>query len=311
MGQVIAEYLGWRTDGQASIPKIDSTIKQIVPCPFRDSTCVKAQKGQAPVCSLRDSKTNELWIVCEHRLCATSPKDSRLTTYQQMILKMVADVVAPNHLQEVQIAVQRESRVRRTVGKERSDDSRADYLMTFLDNQNLMAHPRYKSIILEMQGGGETSGTQKMTAQVRSWEKSNDPNTNSLTSPLGIGVIETNAWRRQQEQFLFKGSVVTKSNGKLVFAMGARLYDKILGNFSSPPSAIDVSGGWSLALLGFIEDNQGASTEHSIGLSIDPKRTLFTDYHSFSRALTDQGTYDPELFLGKYWTLDGQEVNLS
>jgi hypothetical protein len=179
--------------------------------------------------------------------------------------------------------------------------------MVFLEKDSNNLHPRFKPVILEMQGGGETSNTKAMSNHVKDWERGLDL---SLTSPMPISSIETNAWRRQQEQFLIKGSVATRSNGKLVFVVGARLFDKLMSNLTSAPTSIDVEGGWTLAVLGLVEKPDGVGTEFSIRLGIDPNRSLFTDYGAFARALTDQGQYDPELFIGSYVTLEGESVTV-
>ena len=51
---------------------------------------------------------------------------------------------------------------------------------------------------------------------------------------------------------------------------------------------------WSLALIGIKEDRSKRDSK-SIELMFDPNRRLFTNFHAFVRALTDQG--EPELNL--------------
>lgn len=307
MAEKVGEYLG--KDISIGSPKgFDSDSKVEADCPFRSTPCVKLKKGQAPVCSVRSPKDESLWIVCEHRLCSSTPKEAKLTKYQIAILEMIADAIAPNWRKVSRVAVQREGSVRRRPGQNSPDDSSADFLMVFLEKDRDELHPRLKPVILEMQGGGETSNTKAMSSHVKSWEK--DPRV-KLSQPMPISSIETNAWRRQQEQFLIKGSVATRSNGKLVFVVGARLYDKLMSNLTSSPTKIEVEGGWTLAVLGLIESDSGVGTAESIRIGIDPARTLFTDYGAFARSLTDQGQYDPALFLGNYVTLSGEDVRVS
>lgn len=309
MAEMVAEYLGVDPRKRTPIP-IDSASKPVVPCPFRDGKCTKAQKGLAPICSVRNPKSDSLWIVCEHRLCASTPKESPLTDYQRAILGYLSDVIEPGWETSARVAVQREGKVRRKSGESNSDDSSADYLLVYLDSDGAQQHPRIKPVILEMQGGGETSNTRAMTNHVQEWEHMEAPTSEHLMKSTPISSIETNAWRRQQEQFLIKGSVATRSNGKLVFVVGSRLYDKLMGNLTTPPTNIPVDGGWTLAVLGIVEDENGIGLETSVKLAVDPARTLFTDYGSFARALTDQGQFDPELFHGEYITLDGQHITL-
>ena len=90
---IVAEYLGIRTDSVNPIlPIQELQSKPKLPCPFRNSHCLKAAKGQQPVCSVRDTN-GELWIVCEHRLCATTPKAASLNEHQRKILHLVAKSV--------------------------------------------------------------------------------------------------------------------------------------------------------------------------------------------------------------------------
>lgn len=307
MAEKVGEYLG--IDIQRRVPlAVDSSSGVQKDCPFRSTPCVKLKKGQAPVCSVRSPKDESLWIVCEHRLCSSTPKDANLTKYQVDVLEMIANAVAPNWRRFSRLAVQREGTVRRRPGQNSPDDSSADYFMVFLDKEKDELHPRFKPIILEMQGGGETSNTKAMSNHVKLWEK--NPATD-ISKSMPISSIETNAWRRQQEQFLIKGSVATRSNGKLVFVVGARLYDKLMSNLTSPPTRIEVKGGWTLAVLGIVESANGVGAPNSIRLGIDPSRTLFTDYGAFARSLTDQGQYDPELFLGTYVTLEGNSITVA
>lgn len=306
MSESAAEYLGVDISKHNLLPIISST-KPTEPCPFRRSSCVKLRKGQAPVCSVRNPRGG-LWIVCEHRLCSSTPKDLALNSYQRDILEMIADTIVPNWRETAEVAVQREGRVRRRVGTNSSDDSSADYFMVFIDRKTGKQHPSIKPVILEMQGGGETSNTKAMTDHVKAWESGQNVD---LSAPTNVSSIETNAWRRQQEQFLIKGSVATRSNGKLVFVVGNRLFDKLMSNLTSTPTQIDVQGGWTLAVIAVVEDPNGVGTNASIRLGIDPSRTLFTDYGSFARSLTDQGQYDPELFSGEFVTLDGQTITLN
>lgn len=308
---VVAEYLGVRTDDPQNPPAaIDSKQKPNVSCPFRNGGCSKAAKGLTPVCSIKDASSGQVWIVCEHRLCATQPRNSKLNTYQRTVLSQIGKLVFPK-VPENQIAIRREARVRRTPGQNRSDDSKADYLMVQIDKSTGSQVSGSRGVILEMQGGGETSNTQLLSNQVRKWEASGVYS--DLVAPVGIRDIATNAWRRQQEQFLFKGNVAHRSNGRLVFVMGEILYDKVMGNIQNKPAPITLDGGWTLALLGIVEGagSNSFSTQGSLSFSIDSSRTLITDYGAFARALTDQGQYDPELFHGEFETLDGFGVSLS
>lgn len=98
MAVSVAEYLGQRTD----IDTVNITpvpLRQDISCPFMDGKCSKVSKGLQPICSVR-KRSGTMWIVCEHRLCATpKTKDlvgsrkrapSSLTEHQVNILWQIA-----------------------------------------------------------------------------------------------------------------------------------------------------------------------------------------------------------------------------
>ena len=68
MAICVAEYLGVRTDLNYQITPIrvgknsSTDSKPTLPCPFKNSHCEKAKRGDKPVCSIRDTTTKELWI---------------------------------------------------------------------------------------------------------------------------------------------------------------------------------------------------------------------------------------------------------
>lgn len=166
-------------------------------------------------------------------------------------------------------------------------------------------------VVLEMQGGGETSSTGAITRHVDKWEQ--DPNiTNEmLRRKVKAGTIETNAWRRQQEQFLVKGNVTIQTGGKLVFAVGTLLYDYLIKKIEYANLNDLRDYDWSMCIVAFKEDTSAINHKKSIPLVVDNDKKLFTSYSSFVRALTDQGSPRPEIFLGKFESLAGEIVMLS
>jgi hypothetical protein len=304
----VAEYLGIDVEnGNQIFPALSGSATS-VPCPFRDGVCDKVSKGNKPVCSVRDG-SGTLWIVCQHRLCATSPKDASLTDYQVDVLLAIGRTIWVDDAQKDDVAVKREAPVR-TDGR---SDSRADYVM--VPTPRLLSRDKSGSIgpvVLEMQGGGETSNTGALTKLVERWEK--EPNCeNDLTMLVAqaksVGTIEANAWRRQQEQFLYKGNVAVNSFGRLVFAVGSKLYDYLMNNLAATPMQDLRNANWTLALVGVSEDRAKSKgsfgTGKSIHLKIDETRLLFTSYPKFVQALTNQGGSDPQLFSGYFIQLDG------
>jgi hypothetical protein len=233
MAVEVAEYLGVRTDvgipiQPISIGKTPNSTKPTLPCPFKNSHCDKAKRGDKPVCSVRDSVTKEVWIVCSHRLCASSPKNSLLTSHQSSILHQVAKVVFDSKITPVEVLVKREVPIKVT---EDSDYS-ADFVMWRRNpNQTSPFNPD-RAVILEMQGGGETTNTGDLTKHINSWDSAEIVDNQMLTSPVSkVAPLITNAWRRQQEQFLVKGNVAMLAGGRMVFCVGTMLYDYLLQQF--------------------------------------------------------------------------------
>lgn len=212
MAVTVAEYLGVDVQGAAPIDPVSYSETATPSCPFRDGQCDKVAQGLKPICSVRDGG-GELWISCRHRLCATSPKDKPLTQYQVDVLLQISQTLFGSHLAASDIAVRREVPVR-TEGR---SPSYADYVMI----PKASAAPgdfvrrNLGPVVLEMQGGGETSNTGSLTSQVDTWEKTASPRTTISilkTTVSNVNTIEANAWRRQQEQFLYKGNVAVNSH---------------------------------------------------------------------------------------------------
>ena len=309
----VAEYLGQRTDID-DINIVPVQLGEKRPCPFMDGYCSKLSKNLQPICSVR-KKSGTMWIVCEHRLCATPKtkvikvdgKDKRvaaaLTPHQQKILWDIAQTVYRGQFKESDIVVNREAPIpiEETGGK-----YNADYIM-----RNLAIGAKIDEILLEMQGGGETSETKKISNHVATWSKLENPTNEYLRTELAKpNTIETNAWRRQQEQFLVKGNIVNQTGGKIVFAIGNLIYDYLYPRVSRANLRDLKEHNWTLCLLGIKEDDSEPVQSGPIPLTIDDERTLFTNYSTFVRTLTDQGGPEPSIFQGKFLSLTGEEVEI-
>ncbi|MGR5238399.1 hypothetical protein [Vibrio alfacsensis] len=309
----VAEYLGQRTDVD-DINIIPVQLGENHQCPFMDGHCSKLSKKLQPVCSVR-KKSGTMWIVCEHRLCATPKtkviqiegKDKRvaavLTPHQQKILWDIAQTVYRGQFEQSDIVVNREAPIpiEETGGK-----YKADYIM-----RNLAYGAKIDEILLEMQGGGETSETKKISDHVASWSRQENPTNEYLRTELAKpNTIETNAWRRQQEQFLVKGNIVNQTGGKIVFAIGNLIYDYLYPRVSRANLRDLKEHNWTLCLLGIKEDLSEPAQSGPIPLTIDNERTLFTNYSTFVRTLTDQGGPEPSIFQGKFLSLTGEDVEI-
>jgi len=306
----VAEYLGQRTDVD-TIPIVPVKLKSEVMCPFKDGHCSKVKKGNQPICSVR-KKDSTLWIVCEHRLCAT-PKTKKLesgkrvktalVSHQTNILWQIAQVIYRGEFSKTQILVNREAPI---PIEEAGSSYKADYIM-----RNITPGAKVDEILLEMQGGGETSETKKISDHVASWA-ANPTRTNlqlrqEITKP---NSIETNAWRRQQEQFLVKGNIVNQTGGKVVFAVGTLLYDYLYPRVSRANLRDLREHNWTLCLLCIKEDKEAEQRPGAISLTVDHERLLFTNYSTFVRTLTDQGGPEPGIFKGQFISLDGNYVDI-
>lgn len=309
MPVIVAEYLGVRTDSDVPISPIrDLQSKPKVPCPFRNSHCLKTAKGQQPVCCVRDTN-GELWIVCEHRLCATTPKTSPLNEHQKNILHIVAKLVFGSDTTQESILFKREEPIPITA----TSDYKADYVMWVNRPPTQSPFGGEKACIVEMQGGGETSGTEKLTAHLKKWASLDKPTNEYIRNPANSGPLVTNAWRRQQEQFLVKGSVAMLTGGRMVFCVGSLLYDYLMQRLTTTNLQNLKDHNWSLALLAFVEDSDAtppSCAPESIQFRIDERRTLYTNYFSFVQALTNQGAPQPRIFTGEFDKFDGTKLTL-
>lgn len=319
MSVSVAEYLGQRTDYDAS--QISPVIARSgAQCPFMHRTCDKVSKGNHPVCSVRKS-TGSLWIVCEHRLCSTRQKEKTkvpskkdptklingyveipLVPHQVDILHQVAKTVYGNQVLKQNVGVKREVTVPLP---DAGINYHADYVM-----RNFTDDGAVNKILLEMQGGGETSSTGAISRHITAWSSQNTTN-EFLRTIVSANPIETNAWRRQQEQFLVKGNVVNQTGGKIVFAVGNLLFDYLQNRFQHANLRDLQDHNWTLCLLAFIEDNSENPQQGPIPLIIDNGRLLFTNYSAFVQFLTNQGGPCPEIFEGEFLLLDGNKINVT
>ncbi|EEI47781.1 MULTISPECIES: NotI family restriction endonuclease [Morganellaceae] len=312
MAVSIAEYLGQRTDVKESIiPIAKDTEAQ---CPFMDRTCDKVSKKNHPVCSVR-KPDNTIWIVCEHRLCSTRQKkdisiegriqkvDNILVEHQIDILRKVAKLIYQDpKLRDSEIGVKREVNIPLP---DSGNSYHADYVM-----RNFSGRGKVDEVLLEMQGGGETSSTGAITRHITAWSALETPTNEFLRQRVAANPIETNAWRRQQEQFLVKGNVVDQTGGKIVFAVGTLLYDYLHKRFKNANLRDLKAHNWTLCILAFKEDTDQAPKPGPIPLTIDKTKTLFTNYSTFVRFLTDQGAPRPELFEGEFLCLDNNTITV-
>lgn len=287
MAVSIAEYLGQRVDGNNNIVPMSGAAK----CPFMEANCTKITTGNKPICSVK--KTNgDFWIVCKHRLCATL-KSVPLNAYQKHVLLNVAKVVWGNDIEANEVKVKREVRMP-VIG--RSSYS-ADYIMVNTKQKQYNCPTR---VVLEMQGGGETSSTGDISKRVQEWEENNDRTNNQLYEVISKpNTIETNAWRRQQEQFIIKGNIASQTGGGIVFCVGQPLFDYLYARVKDKGLNDLKEHNWSLCIIGFT-GNSPVDKSLPIEFNIDPERVIFTNYVTFVQTLINQGKPYPQMFEGDF-----------
>lgn len=318
MGISVTEYLGQRTDIDA--PVIAAATNQSK-CPFSGKVCEKIIKGYPPVCSIRNfgrkrtipadqMQNHPIWIVCEHRLCSTKIRnangDFSLTEYQKNMLLSLAHIVFENTAPETRILVKSEAKVK--VNNNEKQNMSADYILCYEPEQ--AGYEGKKKLIVEMQGGGETSDTGNLTTHVRTWENNDGKTNNELRSLISnVGILQTNAWRRQQEQALVKSNVADKTVGVdgFVLCIGSCLYNYLNGKLGLNNLNGQEGSDWKVAIITYKEDLTAPIIPGPIPL-VHENIILVPTYNDFVGAITRQGKSSPSAFLGKFVSLDGTNV---
>lgn len=300
MGVSVAEYLGQRTD-------IDTPT--ILPvegehfCPFScGNTCKKLKSHNHPVCSVR-RPDGTLWIVCSDRLCATK-KDVPLCQHQSDILLDIGQHIFSPEVTKERIGVKREERLTVVEGTKYN----ADYIISLAEGRT--PYPGPDRLILEMQGGGETTNTGKITQLVDAWKANLNRTNEMLRATTEASTLETNAWRRQQEQFIVKGNIAMKTwkGYGIAFCVGSILFDYLMDKLTSANLPNLRNYNWTLALFGIIEDTTQPLVAGPIPLKVDENRMLFTNYQTFVQALINQGEPSLDAFRGCFINLNNEEI---
>lgn len=302
MGVTVAEYFGQRTD-------LDDLVIQPVTgeqaCPFScGNTCKKLKSGNHPVCSVR-RPDGTMWIVCSDRLCATK-KDIPLCVHQTDILLDIGKHVFSQTVDKTEICVKREERLDVVEGTKYN----ADYVIALRQGRTPFSGP--DRLVLEMQGGGETSNTGHITSLLNQW-RDNPARTNAiLRRETAASTLETNAWRRQQEQFIVKGNIAMKTwkGYGIAFCMGSILFDYLMNKLASAnlPNLKDYN--WTLALIGICENADAPVAPGPIPIKVDETRLLYTNYQTFVQALINQGEPSLNAFRGRFINLENDIINI-
>lgn len=309
----VTEYLGKRTDIDNPSIEVQSDHNNI--CPFNGKVCEKIIKDNKPVCSIRNfgRKRNispaeygehPIWIVCENRLCSTRIKAADgslvLTELQKNVLRQVANTVFSGPVDDSKLYIRSEVSVQ--VNENRRQDMHADFVMAYYPEGE---YEGKKRLIVELQGGGETSNTGIMTEAVDNWEKNPSPTNAVLRSLIsGVGTLQTNAWRRQQEQALVKSNVAQKTPNVdgFVLCMGDALFNYLEEKLKLSQLNCDAGEDWQVAVVTFKEDTDSPIVEGPIPLVVNRVIRIST-YSRFVSAITDQGKSTPSAFTGEFISL--------
>ena len=149
-------------------------------------------------------------------------------------------------------------------------------------------------LVLEMQGGGETTNTGLLTRHVRSWRNDRNYSNALLRTETGASTLETKTW---------------KGYG-IAFCVGTLLYDYLMKRISAAnlPDLRDYN--WTMALIAFKEDMSKPRRKGAIPLTIDDSRLLYTNYQTFVQALINQGEPSLQAFRGNFINLRNEEVDI-
>lgn len=305
MSVAVAEYLGVRTD-QDEVCVSPCSFDVVPMCPFATNMpCVKCKSSakNEPVCAVRNSK-GEVWITCPDRLCSTK-KDVPLGAHQKDILLKVARTVYSSDVQPEDVCVKREVRL----SANDTTKYNADYIMSLKDGRT--SYPGPDRLIVEMQGGGETTGTGVITRHLKKWRDDQGRTNKLLREQVQASTLETNAWRRQQEQFIVKGNIAMKTwkGYGICFCVGTLLYDYLMSKVTDAYLPDLKKYNWTLAIVAFKE---GAPVEggKSLQFEVDESRMLFTNYQTFVQALINQGQPTLEAFTGDFVNLNNEPVTI-
>ena len=300
MGVSVAEYFGQRTD--IDNPVINP-ISQEAACPFSSgNVCKKLRSGNHPVCSVR-KPDGTMWIVCSERLCNTK-KDIPICQHQKDVLHKIAQQLYGPSVAASDVCVKREARLNVVEGTTYN----VDYIISLATGRTDFSGP--DRMVLEMQGGGETSNTGQITALLNQWIANPTRTNQQLRSETGASTLETNAWRRQQEQFIVKGNIAMKTwkGYGIAFCVGSLLYDYLMNKLATANLPVLREYNWTLAIIAIKEDTDVPTQPGAIPITVDTSKMLFTNYQTFVQALINQGEPSLNAFRGAFINLDNENI---
>lgn len=150
-----------------------------------------------------------------------------------------------------------------------------DYILCTRDKQE----KGRSQAILEIQGGGESSATGKITRHVEEWAAKKGTNS-MLREPItGPGIIPNNAWKRQLEQIFRKVPIARRFGAGFALVMGEVLYDYVTKILEVEGSYAD---DWEIALFS-VAENKGTQPGPLAITSVAEAR--FLSFNTFIEAI--------------------------
>jgi len=165
-----------------------------------------------------------------------------------------------------------------------------------------------KRLLVEVQGGGETSSTGSITSHIQAWEKLHKPSNDYLAQPIsGPGTITNNAWKRSLYQITTKATSAVNTGYGFAILYGAFLFRYIKQRLPNLDKIrLDQTNDWNTAIVVFQE---AKSANGTIIFSIDLEATVFTTANDLITEFRSIGKSDPKAFGGIYRNLLGEEFN--
>ena len=215
-------------------------------CPFMGGPCskLKGKKSYHPVCSVRTTN-GQVFVVCQDRLIPA--KTRLLTSFHITALASISQFLFPG-INDDDIGYRKQVGV--TIGVSKKNRVTLDYVLSIRDGVPFDAGPR--QVILEVQGGGETSNTGTISRQVEEWMQQ-QPRSNAFLrrNVSNVNPIPNNAWKRQLEQGLRKATLAAEFGGAVALVMGDYLYQYVRGSVGvGGPFKQD----WQFALINIKEE---------------------------------------------------------
>lgn len=316
----IAEYLGQRTDNDEIIilpvhNQVYANETDLPKCPFHGNRCKKIamrQYTKAPICALRRDD-GQYYIVCEHRLISTVKRE--LNHYRSQMLLRVAEKVFAASIAAHQVEYKREERILVVEPDPTDKESHdiffsADFILAVPDETVDVYGPR--RLVVEVQGGGETSNTGAINRYANEWAENHEGNSFLRSAISGPGTIQTNAWRRMQEQILSKGATAVKSGYGFAAVVGEVIMDyieRVIPKMRTYAVDRDKSQ-WDIAFIVFTEAhnrNVSSLVENAVELVIDEERSMFTRFDLLIEAMKTRGVNAPNAFTkGDFKTIENK-----